>query len=50
MNLAQSIITIIMLMAATMPLRMSEYSKFLLKNSFMVRDNASRNADWCVPP
>ncbi len=36
--------------AAIMPLRMSEYSKFLLKNSFMVLDTDSLNAARWVPP
>ena len=36
--------------AATMPLRMSEYSKFRPNISLIVRDTASLNALRCVPP
>ena len=39
-----------MAMAATMPLRMSEYSKLRLKYSLSVRLTASLNALRCVPP
>ena len=40
----------LMAMAPTSPLRISVYSKFLLKNSFIVFARCSLNALWCVPP